>query len=144
MDNVTPGARHAKRPERAGPPSSTSELPIEVAHFDGSEQASIAGSRAMRGLGVYVHFPWCLKKCPYCDFLSIASPRSDVPHAEYADAVIREIEARLPGLESRPLVSVFFGGGTPSLWEPAQLGRVLERILGVFGVQSSEVEVTAE
>jgi oxygen-independent coproporphyrinogen-3 oxidase len=93
---------------------------------------------------VYVHFPWCLKKCPYCDFLSIATPRSDVPHAAYADAVIREIDARLSGLESRPLVSVFFGGGTPSLWEPAQLGRVLQRILGVFGLRSSDVEVTAE
>ena len=73
---------------------------------------------------VYVHFPWCLKKCPYCDFASAGIRRDEVPHTAYADAVIRELAGR--DVQGRTLVSVFFGGGTPSLWSPAELGRVLE------------------
>lgn len=94
-------------------------------------------------LGVYVHFPWCLKKCPYCDFLSIAAERPAIPHQSYADAVIGELEQRRPGLESRRLRSVFFGGGTPSLWQPAELGRVLAAIRGAFDCEEV-VEVTVE
>lgn len=97
-------------------------------------------------LGVYVHFPWCLKKCPYCDFLSLAAAREEIPHRAYADAVLRELAARLPEL-SRPyrLETIFFGGGTPSLWQTEELGRVLEGLLAAFaGNRAAEVEVTAE
>lgn len=95
-------------------------------------------------LGVYVHFPWCLQKCPYCDFYSLATERPAIPHAAYADAVLRELERRAPALaEPPPLGSVFFGGGTPSLWEPRELGRVLSRILELFPARG-RVEVTAE
>jgi putative oxygen-independent coproporphyrinogen III oxidase len=95
-------------------------------------------------LGVYVHFPWCLQKCPYCDFFSLATERPDIPHAAYADAVIRELERRAPEVsEPSPLGSVFFGGGTPSLWEPSELARVLRRILELFPARGS-VEITAE
>jgi oxygen-independent coproporphyrinogen-3 oxidase len=99
-----------------------------------------------RPLGVYVHFPWCLKKCPYCDFLSVAAARDAIPHRAYADAVLRELSARLPLLAPRyRLESIFFGGGTPSLWQTDELGRVLEALLGAFaGRQAAEVEVTAE
>ncbi len=79
-------------------------------------------------LGVYVHFPWCLQKCPYCDFLSVKAPRQEIPHAAYADAVIAEIERRRLDLGERRLSSIFFGGGTPSLWEPTEFGRVLAAI----------------
>lgn len=95
-----------------------------------------------RSLGVYVHFPWCLKKCPYCDFLSVASTRKAIPHTAYADAVIAEFERRAPDLGARQLASVFFGGGTPSLWEPDQVGRVLDAIRSAF--DDSAVEVTIE
>jgi oxygen-independent coproporphyrinogen-3 oxidase len=95
---------------------------------------------------VYVHFPWCLKKCPYCDFLSVAAARDAIPHAAYADAVLRELGQRLPGLAgSYRLETVFFGGGTPSLWEASELGRVLDAVLTAFaGSRAAEVEVTAE
>jgi coproporphyrinogen III oxidase-like Fe-S oxidoreductase len=83
---------------------------------------NVATSRA----GVYVHFPWCLAKCPYCDFVSYVAPAID--HAGYADAVLREVEARAPSFGGRQVESVFFGGGTPSLWEAAELGRVLEGV----------------
>lgn len=82
---------------------------------------------------VYVHFPWCLKKCPYCDFASAGIRRGEVPHEAYADAVLVELERRADALAGRELCSVFFGGGTPSLWEPTQLGRVLRAIRGAFG-----------
>ncbi len=95
-------------------------------------------------LGVYVHFPWCLKKCPYCDFLSVAAERPSIPHEAYADAVIAELERRSETLGPARLVSVFFGGGTPSLWEPAQLGRVLERILTLLPSHAPDLEITVE
>lgn len=94
-------------------------------------------------LGVYVHFPYCLQKCPYCDFTSVAVERRDVPHAAYADRVIRELEQRAKSLGQRRLRSVFFGGGTPSLWEPHQLGRVLAAIRGLFP-SDGEPEISVE
>lgn len=77
-------------------------------------------------LGLYLHFPYCRAKCPYCDFAVAVARR--VPHTAYADAVLRELATRLaaePWLAGRRLGSVFLGGGTPSLWEPREVGRVL-------------------
>jgi len=101
-----------------------------------------------RRTSVYVHFPWCLAKCPYCDFVSYATPRSDIDHEGYADAVLRELEWRAAalGAEGRPVRqvgSVFFGGGTPSLWDPRQLGRVLAAIRSTLPT-IADVEVTVE
>jgi putative oxygen-independent coproporphyrinogen III oxidase len=106
----------------------------------------IANESTSKPLGIYVHFPWCLKKCPYCDFLSVAAARDNIPHAAYADAVLRELSARLPLLASGyRLETVFFGGGTPSLWATDELGRVLEALLAAFaGSRAAQVEVTAE
>jgi len=93
---------------------------------------------------VYVHFPWCLKKCPYCDFATRKVDRPAVPHVAYADAVIAELEARSAALTGRRLYSVFFGGGTPSLWDPRELGRVLAAVRGAFRDAVDDVEVTVE
>jgi putative oxygen-independent coproporphyrinogen III oxidase len=102
-----------------------------------------------RALGVYVHFPWCLAKCPYCDFVSYATPRGAIDHERYADAVISELNIRLTVLKAMhpelpPLTSVFFGGGTPSLWAPVALGRVLSAVVGGFGKHAEAVEITVE
>jgi putative oxygen-independent coproporphyrinogen III oxidase len=97
-----------------------------------------------RDTSVYVHFPWCLKKCPYCDFSSFKAARSEVPHAAYADAVLAELRARAVSLGGRRLVSVFFGGGTPSLWDPRELGRVLAAIRDAFPEVAPDLEVTVE
>lgn len=93
---------------------------------------------------VYVHFPWCAKKCPYCDFATRATEPTAIPHERYADAILRELERRGGSLEGRRLASVFFGGGTPSLWDPDALGRVLAAIKGAFPTHAGSVEVTAE
>jgi oxygen-independent coproporphyrinogen-3 oxidase len=92
----------------------------------------------------YVHFPWCLQKCPYCDFASATIRRPEVPHTKYADAVLRELDLRAEMTGTGPLESIFFGGGTPSLWEPSELGRVLRAIRGAFGSQAEDLEITVE
>lgn len=95
-------------------------------------------------ISVYVHFPWCLRKCPYCDFNSYGTSREDVPHDAYADAVCRELAYRLPPVAERTLVSIFFGGGTPSLWRSDALGRVIREIRGGFARVAEDLEVTVE
>ncbi len=95
-------------------------------------------------LGIYVHFPYCLQKCPYCDFLSIPSERQEIPHRAYADAVIAELALRADVVQGLPLRSIFFGGGTPSLWRPEELGRVLSAILERFPHRTETLEITAE
>ncbi len=96
-------------------------------------------------VSVYVHFPYCLKKCPYCDFNSYGTAREDVPQRAYTDAVLRELELRLPPLSGRSLRSIFFGGGTPSLWEPSEIGRVVRAISSAFARRDGEpLEVTVE
>lgn len=94
---------------------------------------------------VYIHFPWCLAKCPYCDFVSYAAPREEIDHCGYADAVIAELDARALawGTPAGNVKTIFFGGGTPSLWSAAELGRVLARTKEIFGCAPG-VEVTVE
>ena len=93
---------------------------------------------------VYVHFPWCAKKCPYCDFATRAVEPQTIPHEAYADALLRDLEARRESLRGRRLFSVFFGGGTPSLWSAAALRRTLEGIRGAFASEVVDLEITAE
>ncbi|HVK75567.1 MAG TPA: radical SAM protein, partial [Kofleriaceae bacterium] len=76
-----------------------------------------------RDLGVYIHFPWCRKLCPYCDFPVVVA-RGEPPHQAYLDAVLAELAERAPAYEGRTLRSIYFGGGTPSLWDPACLAGV--------------------
>ena len=76
-----------------------------------------------RPFGLYVHFPWCSTRCPYCDFaVTTARP---VPDARYADAVVAEIGRRAPAFAGRSCSTLFLGGGTPSLWSPESIARVV-------------------
>jgi oxygen-independent coproporphyrinogen-3 oxidase len=96
-------------------------------------------------LGVYVHFPWCLSKCPYCDFVAFAAPRSSFDGAAYTEAVLAELSARGQGLEGRRVTSVFFGGGTPSLWGAHEVRHVIEAIGRTFSSFSqATIEVSLE
>ena len=76
-------------------------------------------------LSLYVHVPWCVRKCPYCDFNSHQA-RGEPPFAEYVDALLRDLDQDLPMVWGRPVQSVFFGGGTPSLMPPEQIDRFLQ------------------
>lgn len=76
-------------------------------------------------LSLYVHMPWCVRKCPYCDFNSYTL-RETLPEAQYVAALERDMESQASDVRGRPIVSVFFGGGTPSLFPPEAIGRVLD------------------
>ncbi|MEI8258109.1 MAG: radical SAM protein, partial [Deltaproteobacteria bacterium] len=91
-------------------------------------------------LAVYVHVPWCLQRCPYCDFATTAVQPREIPHDGYADAVIGELAMRARHFGG-PVGTLFFGGGTPSLWEPAAIARVIAAVRGTFGAPD---EVTVE
>ncbi len=103
---------------------------------------------ALRPLGVYIHFPFCGVRCPYCDFA--VDTRADIPHDAYADAIVREIEARRPWFrgpsgETPELRSIYFGGGTPGLWRPDALRRTLDAARRAFGGPDlSCLEITVE
>ncbi len=75
-------------------------------------------------LSLYIHLPWCVRKCPYCDFNS-HELRGDFPADEYIEALLRDLELDLPLVWGRPVSSVFFGGGTPSLFGAAHFERLL-------------------
>lgn len=78
-------------------------------------------------LSLYVHLPWCVRKCPYCDFNSHAAA-GPVPENDYIDALLRDLEADLPRVWGRPVVSVFIGGGTPSLFDPSSIDRLISEL----------------
>ncbi|WP_323740748.1 radical SAM family heme chaperone HemW [Caenimonas koreensis] len=80
---------------------------------------------ALPPLSLYIHLPWCLRKCPYCDFNSHELQPDDVPHARYLDALNADLEAALPLIWGRPIHSIFIGGGTPSLFSPQSIDRLL-------------------
>ena len=107
------------------------------------EVDSLTGIEAARR-GLYVHFPYCLRRCPYCDF-TIAIARS-IPGPRYADAVLAELRLRLaqrPAWSGRPLDSIYFGGGTPSLWDAREVGRVLQGIAAAVPV-APDAEISLE
>jgi putative oxygen-independent coproporphyrinogen III oxidase len=93
-------------------------------------------------LALYAHFPWCVQKCPYCDFNS-HTLREDLPEQRYIEVLLRDLDAQLPDLETRPLTSIFLGGGTPSLFSPAAIARLLDHARLQLGFQPS-IEVTLE
>ncbi|MFZ5493369.1 MAG: radical SAM family heme chaperone HemW [Pseudomonadota bacterium] len=78
-------------------------------------------------LSLYVHLPWCVRKCPYCDFNSHAWAGA-LPQDAYIDALLRDLEADLPLVWGRPVLGAFIGGGTPSLFEPAAIDRLLSEL----------------
>jgi putative oxygen-independent coproporphyrinogen III oxidase len=79
---------------------------------------------ALPPLALYIHIPWCLKKCPYCDFNS-HERRGEVPEARYVAALMSDLEFALPSIWGRRIVSVFLGGGTPSLFSPEAIDAIL-------------------
>ena len=100
------------------------------------------GARAAGGIGLYAHLPWCLRKCPYCDFNSHRAPRA-LPQTEYIDALTRDIESALPDIWGRRVSTVYLGGGTPSLFAPAAIDLLLSRIRALLPL-APDAEITIE
>ena len=100
--------------------------------------------RSLPPLSLYVHIPWCLRKCPYCDFNSHALPDgAPAPEARYVDALIADLETALPLVWGRSVHSVFIGGGTPSLFAPETIDRLLAAIRARLPLEAG-CEVTME
>ena len=93
-------------------------------------------------LALYVHLPWCVRKCPYCDFNSHAV-KGETPYADYIDALIRDLEFDLPLVWGRTVHSVFFGGGTPSLFAPEFIDDFMQRASARLRI-APDAEVTLE
>ena len=93
-------------------------------------------------LALYVHMPWCVRKCPYCDFNS-HQLKSAQPDASYIDALIRDFDFEAPRLEGRAIDTVFFGGGTPSLFQPEEFARLLAALRQRIAF-APDVEITLE
>ena len=91
-------------------------------------------------ISLYVHFPWCVKKCPYCDFNSHPAT-NPIPEAEYIACLLDDWTQQSEQLRGRRLVSVFFGGGTPSLFQPASFARLINRFSSHF---EDAIEITME
>jgi len=93
-------------------------------------------------LGLYVHLPWCLRKCPYCDFNSHEAAE-DVPFDRYVDALLADLETELTHIQGRRLATIFIGGGTPSLFPGAAIHRLLDGVRGAIECADG-IEVTLE
>ena len=98
------------------------QAPVRVVARRGNESISLA---ALPPLALYLHLPWCLKKCPYCDFNSHEQRALELPQARYIDALIADLESVLPQVWGRRIHSVFIGGGTPSLFSPEAIERLI-------------------
>ena len=93
-------------------------------------------------LSLYIHIPWCVRKCPYCDFNSHNAPNA-LPQDEYVDALLADLDRDLPLAQGRPLRSIFFGGGTPSLFSPDNIARILDGANARLGFAPG-IEITME
>ena len=98
---------------------------------------------ALPPLSLYVHLPWCIKKCPYCDFNSHEIAGADMPEQRYIDALIADLEASLPLIWGRSVHSIFIGGGTPSLFSPAAIDRLLGELRARLRLDA-DCEITLE
>jgi putative oxygen-independent coproporphyrinogen III oxidase len=111
--------------------------PVRIA----SHAAGIAFA-SLPPLSLYVHIPWCIRKCPYCDFNSHEA-REAVPEARYVDALLADLEQALPGVWGRPIRTLFFGGGTPSLFSPESIDRFLCGARSLLPL-TADAEITLE
>ena len=90
-------------------------------------EATLSGLKNPPPLSLYIHIPWCVKKCPYCDFNSHES-RIEIPEKRYVAALIADLEQSVPRVYGRKIKSVFFGGGTPSLFSAQSIDEILSAV----------------
>jgi oxygen-independent coproporphyrinogen-3 oxidase len=114
-------------------------------HLGASGFSSLAprpGLPQLPPLSLYIHIPWCVRKCPYCDFNSHTAS-AVLPEEEYVDALLADLDQDLPAVYGRPLTSIFFGGGTPSLFSANALGRLLAGVERRIPF-AADIEITLE
>ncbi len=121
------------------PAAQTGSAPRDVQHY---MRAGLLQLASLPPLSLYVHLPWCLRKCPYCDFNSHES-RGELPEARYLDALMADLEAALPLVWGRQVQTIFIGGGTPSLFAPQSIDRLLSDIRARLRLEA-DCEITLE
>ena len=116
----------------------------ERVHSTSEEQTSSAsqGIAVPPPLSLYIHIPWCVRKCPYCDFNSHEA-RNEVPEKAYIDALMADLEQSMPRIWGRRVRSIFFGGGTPSLFTPDAINRILSGVRALTPLEY-DAEITLE
>ena len=116
--------------------------PFDVVH---AMRPGLLQLQSLPPLSLYVHLPWCIKKCPYCDFNSHEwrDNSQGMPEQRYIDALLVDLEASLPLIWGRSVHSIFIGGGTPSLFEPASIDRLISGIRARLPLEA-EAEITME
>jgi len=123
----------------------------EVPHWSDIRHWMRPGTLQLQGLpplSLYIHLPWCLKKCPYCDFNShewsaTSAPGQPLPEQPYLDALRADLQAALPLIWGRPIHTVFIGGGTPSLFSPEAIDRLLGDVRALTRLDA-DAEITLE
>jgi oxygen-independent coproporphyrinogen-3 oxidase len=106
-------------------------------------EATLSGLTSSPPLSLYIHIPWCVRKCPYCDFNSHENRNGAIPEAAYVDALIADLELATPKVWGRKIKSVFFGGGTPSLFSAQAIDRILSHVRMLTPLEF-DAEVTLE
>src|SRR5262249_49505565 len=114
----------------------------EPAGCPGDGRPRSAVPRSLPPLALYVHFPWCVRKCPYCDFNSYTL-HGELPQRQYIGALLADLAAEAVSVHGRTVTSVFFGGGTPSLFAPEALASFLEAARALVMIAPT-AEVTLE
>ena len=123
----------------------------ENPHWSDIQHWMRPGTLQLQGLpplSLYIHLPWCLKKCPYCDFNShewsaTSAPGQPLPEQPYLDALRADLQAALPLIWGRPIHTVFIGGGTPSLFSPEAVDRLLGDVRALTRLDA-DAEITLE
>ncbi len=120
----------------------TQTRPIKLTAAPKKQPDVPIGLEVLPPLSLYIHIPWCVRKCPYCDFNS-HEKRGDIAQEQYVDALITDLELSLPSIWGRRIQTIFFGGGTPSLFSAAALDRLLSEIRARISI-SPDAEITLE
>ncbi|MDD4942199.1 radical SAM family heme chaperone HemW [Rhodoferax sp.] len=123
--------------------SSLSDTPEPVPDLAHYMRAGTLQFQALPPLALYVHLPWCLKKCPYCDFNSHEMRAAELPEQPYLNALMADLEAALPLIWGRSVQTVFIGGGTPSLFSPQAIDQLISGIRACLKL-AANAEITLE
>lgn len=116
---------------------------IPILSRAGTPAAASASLSVPPPLTVYVHFPWCVRKCPYCDFNSHSVREEGIPEQAYVDTLLADLQAALPRIWGRRIHAMFIGGGTPSLLSPDALARLLDSMRALLPFEA-DAEITLE
>ncbi|MDR3367686.1 radical SAM family heme chaperone HemW [Rhodoferax sp.] len=125
------------------PDSATSDVAIQPHDIQHYMRPGTLQLGSLPPLSLYVHLPWCLKKCPYCDFNSHEMRAADLPEQAYLNALMADLESSLPLIWGRSVQSIFIGGGTPSLFSP----QAIDQLLGGIRARTrlaADCEITLE